>query len=96
MKKVASIGWTMDESIDVKWFENNAVYFKFYGRDIETLLSKVKIAHSRRVFCKSEDDKKKLMKKDLEKGFENFLKIEEVKKRKEEQDYSRNLGMLYV
>jgi len=96
LKKVAGIDWKIDESINDKWFEKNAVYFKFYGRDIETLLSKVKIAHSRRVFCKSEDDKKKLMKKDLEKGFENFLKIEEVKKRKEEQDYSRNLGMLYV
>ena len=96
LKKVASIGWTMDESINDKWFEKNAVYFKFYGRDIETVLSKAKIAHSRRIFSKSSDNQKMLSKKDLEKGFENFLKIEEVKKRKEEHDYSRNLGMLYL
>jgi AAA+ superfamily predicted ATPase len=96
LKKVTSIGWTMDESIDVKWFEKNAVYFKFYGRDIETVLSKAKIAHSRRIFCKSEDNKKKLCKKDLEKGFDNFLKIEEVKNRKEDDDNSRRLGMLYI
>uniref|UniRef100_A0A6C0KTT6 AAA+ ATPase domain-containing protein n=1 Tax=viral metagenome TaxID=1070528 RepID=A0A6C0KTT6_9ZZZZ len=96
VKKVNKIGWTIDKDIDIKWFEKNAVYFKFYGRDVETLLSKAKISHSRRIFCKSSELKKVISKKDLENGFENFLKIEEVKNRKEESDNSKRIGMLYI
>lgn len=96
IKKVANIGWEIDPDIQVKWFEKNLVYFKYFGRDIETVLSKAKIAHSRRVFCKSDEYKKKLCLKDLEKGFENFLKIDEVKNRKDEADSSKRLDMLYI
>jgi len=83
LKKVNDIKWSTDEKIDVKWFENNLTYFKFFGRDIETLLSKVKIAHSRRVFCKDASEKTKISFKDLEKGLQIYLKNEEVKNRKE-------------
>jgi SpoVK/Ycf46/Vps4 family AAA+-type ATPase len=98
VKKVDTAGWTIDENetIDAKWFENKKVYFKYFGRDIETIFSKAKIAHSRRIFGKSEDNKKKLCKKDLEKGFDNFLKIDDVKNRKEEADHSKRLSMLYL
>jgi SpoVK/Ycf46/Vps4 family AAA+-type ATPase len=96
IKKVEKIGWTVDPSIDAKWFERNAVYFKFYGRDIETVLAKAKIAHGRRIFGKSSENKKKLDKKDLEKGFENFLKIDDVKNRKEDADHSNRMSMLYL
>jgi SpoVK/Ycf46/Vps4 family AAA+-type ATPase len=96
VKKLGKIGWSMDDSITIKWFEKNHVYFKFYGRDIETILSKAKIAHSRRVFCKSSELKKILCIKDLEKGFNNFLKIDEVKNRKEDAESSKRLGMLYI
>ena len=40
--------------------KNNMDNFKFYGRDMETLFSKVKIAHSRRVFCKPKEEKTKI------------------------------------
>ena len=86
LKKVKDISWTVDESDDklgVKWFEKNVEYFKFFGRDIETLLSKIKIAHSRRVFCKDTSEKTKITFKDLEKGLQIYLKNEEVKNRKE-------------
>ena len=96
IKKVNIIGWSVDKTIDVKWFEKNKVYFKYYGRDIETVLSKVKIAHSRRIFGKSSENKKTISIKDLEKGFDNFLKIEEVKNRKNDADQSKRIGMLYV
>jgi hypothetical protein len=56
-------------------------YFKFFGRDMETLFTKTKIAHSRRVFCKPEEMKTKITMKDLENGFEIFIKNEEVKNR---------------
>jgi len=58
-------------------------YFKFYGRDIETLLAKIKIAHGRRVFCLSKDKKLIITLKDINKGFEMFIDNNEVKSRKD-------------
>ena len=86
IKKVKDINWsvdTNDKKINHTWFEKNMCYFKYYGRDIETLLSKIKIAHSRRVFCKSAEVKTKIIYDDLEKGLKIFLKNEEVKNRKD-------------
>ena len=77
-KKVKNAGWDFldggETNITVKWFEKNKSSFPFYGRDIETLFAKVKIAHSRRVFCLDEEFKTKLTIKDMDKGFEIFLK----------------------
>ena len=86
VKKVNDDNWSICEketgSINIKWFEKNKGLFKFYGRDIETLFAKVKIAHSRRVFCLDENVKKKLIIKDIDKGLEMFMKNEnsDVKK----------------
>ena len=52
---------------------------------METLLAKVKIAHSRRVFCLTEKEKRNINSEDIEKGFELYLKNDEVKSRVEEQ-----------
>lgn len=77
-KKVADSGWSFaeDANISSKWFEKNKSSFKFYGRDIETLLTKVKISHSKRVFCLDEKLKKKINLIDLENGFTIYLKNE--------------------
>ena len=48
---------------------------------METLLAKVKIVHSRRVFCLSDEKKRKITLKDLNKGFDLFLQNDEVKNR---------------
>jgi SpoVK/Ycf46/Vps4 family AAA+-type ATPase len=84
LKKVKQAGWDLLEntdintnkntSITVKWFEKHKSSFVFYGRDIETLFAKIKIAHSRRVFCLDEEFKKKITIKDMDKGLEIFLK----------------------
>lgn len=84
LKKVKQAGWDLLEntdintntntSISVKWFEKHKSSFVFYGRDIETLFAKIKIAHSRRVFCLDEEFKKKITIKDMDKGLEIFLK----------------------
>ena len=50
---------------------------------METLFSKTKIAHSRRVFCKEKEVKTKLLMLDLEKGFDMFISNNEVKSRKD-------------
>ena len=51
---------------------------------METLFSKTKIAHSRRVFCKPKDCKTKLTKKDVQKGFDMFIDNKEVRSRGED------------
>ena len=74
IKKVHDIDWCLDADIDIKFFEDNMKLFPYYGRDMEILFLKTKIAHGRRVFCKSAEDKMKLNLTDLEKGFELFKK----------------------
>jgi SpoVK/Ycf46/Vps4 family AAA+-type ATPase len=100
LKKITDCEWSCDEEVNsgVAWFKKNLDYFKYYGRDMETLLSKVKIAHSRRIFGKKEGDfeKKKVTMKDLEKGFQMYLKNEEVKNRKERGDMEKRLLSIYV
>ena len=76
----------MNSNINVEWFKKNKDYFKFYGRDIENILAKTKIAHSRRVFCKPEDEKRKITLNDLDAGFEMYLKNDDVKNRKQETE----------
>ena len=82
-KKIKDIDWKIKKNIKTSWFEKNKNYFKFYGRDMETLLAKVKIAHGRRVFCLDEKEKKIISLKDMNKGFELFLENDEVKSRNE-------------
>lgn len=87
-KKVKEIGWKIQNDSDIteKWFDKNKLFFKFYGRDMETLLSKVKIAHSRRVFCKSLEDKTVITLSDLENGMKIFMNNDEVKNRIKNND----------
>ena len=88
---VNDIGWEIDQNskISVDWFKKNKDYFQFFGRDIETLLAKTKIAHSRRVFCLPEKDKKKITLKDLDKGLEIYLRNDDIKNRRDEKDEGR-------
>jgi SpoVK/Ycf46/Vps4 family AAA+-type ATPase len=93
LKKVKEIGWEIDENakINADWFKKNKEYFKYYGRDVETILAKTKIAHSKRVFCKPENEKRKLILKDLDKGFEIYLKNDDVKNRKDDVEMKKYL-----
>jgi hypothetical protein len=92
-KKVLDIGWKLEDTkgLSDKWFEDNIDYFKFYGRDMENLLSKVKISHSRRVFCLPKERKQIINMSDLEKGMEKFLDNDEVKKRKDDKFFYRSM-----
>ena len=93
IKKVKDIGWELheDSQITVDFFKKNHDYFQFFGRDIETILAKTKIAHSKRVFCKLESEKKKITIKDLEKGFETYLKNDDIKNRKDKEYIKKEL-----
>jgi SpoVK/Ycf46/Vps4 family AAA+-type ATPase len=98
LKKIKDSEWSIDENskINAEWFEKNMVYFKFFGRDIETMFSKIKIAHGRRIFCKPDAERKKITFADLEKGFEMFLKNDDVKNRKESECMNKMLMSIYV
>jgi len=99
LKKVKDIGWSLDvdaRNINESWFEKNRDYFKYFGRDMEVLLSKIKIAHSKRVFCKPVEEKTKITFCDLEKGFQMYLKNDDVKKRKEESSMKFSLSGMYL
>ena len=76
LKKIGDAGWFLDDNskIQVEWFEKNKLHFKSYGRDIENLFAKTKIAHSRRVFCLDSSLKKLITIKDIDKGLEIYLK----------------------
>jgi SpoVK/Ycf46/Vps4 family AAA+-type ATPase len=82
-KKIREIGWSLEDDDIPKlyWFEKNKDYFKYYGRDMETLLSKIKICHSRRVFLLDNSKKKIITQKDIDNGFNKFLDNDEVKNR---------------
>lgn len=85
-KKVHDCGWRLHEPVRLSWFEDNMCYFKCYGRDMETLLSRVKIVHGRRVFCSAVHEKRRLTHADLEKGMALFTSNEEVKQRIQERN----------
>ena len=85
IKKVEDAGWYVSTEVKIEedWFKKNIEYFKYYGRDMETLFAKSKISHSRRVFCKPSEQKTHLTIHDIDKGFNLFIKNEEVKMRKD-------------
>jgi hypothetical protein len=97
IKKVKESEWFLkeDSNIDVKWFEKHKSHFKCFGRDIETLFAKTKIAHSRRVFCLDNSIKKHLTLADLDKGLEIYIKNEDTKK-KEDEKFNKIISSMYI
>lgn len=95
IKKVKDAEWSISSEYPIKdiWFEKKMNYFKYYGRDMETLFAKTKITHSRRVFCKSYKEKTVITHDDLDKGFELYISNDEVKNRKKNTD---RIPLMYV
>lgn len=99
IKKVKDIQWSVSMNavtFNESWFHNKMSYFTFFGRDMETLLAKTKIVHSRRVFCKCIEEKKVLTLDDLNKGFQRFIQNDDVKKRPEQDENKRQLQSIYI
>lgn len=78
------------------WFASRMDYFTTYGRDMETLFTKTKIAHSRRVFCLPISEKKIITFADLENGFKLFIENPEVNERKEKSGGGPYMKTLYL
>lgn len=64
--------WKVSDDVKVEFFKKYYENFKNYGRDMETLFTKAKRAHSKRVFSDPEAEKKLLNFDDLEKAFISF------------------------
>jgi len=99
-KKIGEIDWkfVLDKPNTIEWFNNNKDYFPFYGRDIENLLLKIKIAHSNRIFGKGilEFQKKLLTMEDLEKGFVEYKKNNYLQKIKSEKEIKKSINSMYI
>lgn len=95
-KKVIESQWTIqDNLITPEWFKEKMNYFNYYGRDIEVLFSKIKIAHSRRVFCLDEKLKTKINLSDLNNGFKLFTENEHNKNRSEKSSENTKYLNMY-
>ena len=98
-KKAADCGWELHEPVRPNWFEDNMGYFKCYGRDMETLLSRAKIAHGRRIFGSTAlpaEKRRRLTHADLEKGMAVFIANDEVKQRKTDTAAAGVLTTMYL
>jgi hypothetical protein len=109
-KQVRDYGWTVakastnknetsassDDVLPESWFASRMDYFTTYGRDMETLFTKTKIAHSRRVFCLPLSEKKIITFADLENGFKLFIENPEVNERKEKSGGGAYMKTLYL
>ena len=74
-KKINENGWDLDknDTIKVKWFEDKKDEFKFFGRDMELLLSHIKVCHSRRIYGKPDIIRKLITIEDMNNGYKIFL-----------------------
>lgn len=91
---VRSRGWDIDAAAaPISLFEDNRDHFRFNGGDMETLFTKTKFLHGRRVFGKRAAVKKMLTHEDVAAGIDAFLDNDQVKARKELRDL---VSMMYV
>jgi AAA+ superfamily predicted ATPase len=91
-KKVKDETWSLENTVNDKFFVDNMEHFKYFGGDIEILFSRCKRAHARRVFASKDAIKKQLNMVDLKRGFESFRAHRKVKE-KEESDVWKTMFM---
>lgn len=89
-KKIADNGWNLniDTPILRGWFTRNHKKFVHYGRDMEQLFTYAKIHHSRRIYGKPTELRKKITIDDLACAFDVF---ETNKKKEAVPDYLQNI-----
>ena len=82
-QKVELTEWQFidDNVLSEKWFHANKEHLKSYGRDVEILLTYVKICHSRRIYGKHKDIRKKITKNDMDSGLALMLVNKETKEK---------------
>jgi len=75
--KVINDKWLLHENINelqlLKFFTENYSNFKYFGRDMETLLFHAKVSHCNRIFFEPKDAAKKLTLDDIKIGYQRFI-----------------------
>lgn len=81
LNMVGKIEWKVDDSINKNWFLEKKDKFESFGRDIESLLTHIKIAHGRRLYG-NEEGRKIINLEDINKGYERYLSHKKVEDKK--------------
>ena len=88
LKKVDELKWNIvEDSIPDDFFKENKDYFKFYGGDMEMLLSKCKYAHSRNLVYDHDKIHRIIDRKDFLDGFGLYIQNPEIEARKKSHKY---------
>jgi len=92
-KKVKDNEWTLliEDPALKQWFQKNHETFKYFGRDMELLLSYCKVVHGRRIYGQSNEIKKQLTMHDIQTGFARFKEHATLK-----DDPAKEIYGLYV
>ena len=86
-QKIDKIKWTLKEEITDEFLKDKMKQFKYFGRDIENLITQVKRCHSRRVFTLPNEEKTIITVEDLQSGLDTFLSFN----KKEDNSIIQNL-----
>jgi hypothetical protein len=92
-------GWTMDADLiknGEDWFKKKHDSLSGLGRDVDTLLFKTKIAHSRRMYGKMPDVKCQIGMADLNAGYDMFMKSKSSTAEIDKRERKRIAESLYI
>ena len=90
-KMIKETKWTLKDEVDTRYilnfFKEHKELIKHTGRSIETFISKLKMVHSKRVFCLEKEHKFIINKEDMKNGIESVKKHSTDKKPEIKYDY---------
>ena len=86
---VENISWELGDDVNASWFKDKKDSFESFGRDMESLLTHVKISHGRRIYG-NEGILKKILIQDLDNGYKRFTD------NKKKKDKSLLLNHIYI
>lgn len=95
LKMVGESDWEFmnKEDVKVKWFEEKKKTFEHYGRDMEMLFTYIRVCHSKRIYGKSPELRKKITLEDMKEGYDMYMRN---KKQKNKMGDSSAFYGLYV
>lgn len=102
LNKVKDNGWKLkDETVGKEldnWFtqKHSLGTFKYYGRDMEQLFTYCKIAHGRRIYGLPEEEKRNFVIKDMDKGYDMFMKHADENKKTNDKSFRDKYCGLYL
>lgn len=92
-KKILDAKWSCSIKPDILagWFDDKKANFTYFGRDMETLFSKIKICHAHRIFGKKAAARKWVTEGDLNAGLTSFIANKQEDKEKSRNEMSAEL-----